>query len=262
MKVTILQTALRPGRVGDMLRAADRLVASAPPSSLYVLPEMWVTGFTTSPTAATAAAGGEALEWMRETARRTSAAVAGSLAVADDEVAEKWRNRLFFVRPDGTFDHYDKRHLFSYGGEDRRYTAGGRRKVVEWRGVRFLLQICYDLRFPVFSRNDSDYDVALYVASWPESRIDVWRTLLKARAIENQCYAVGVNRCGYDPVAHYCGATMAFDAYGNVVASCEDNTESVGVMTVDMERLTRFRERFPVLADADHIIKEDNTPWR
>ena len=134
--------------------------------------------------------------------------------------------------------------------------------MVEWRGVRFLLQICYDLRFPVFSRNDSDYDVALYVASWPESRIDVWRTLLKARAIENQCYAVGVNRCGDDPVAHYCGATMAFDAYGNVVASCEDNTESVGVMTVDMERLTRFRERFPVLADADHIITEDNTPWR
>ena len=261
MTIAIIQTAPVWGDIAHNHLQAERLILSAPQADLYVLPEMWATGFWTSPDdVAEHITASPTLAWMIEMAARRDAAIAGSVAIRASD--ETYRNRMFFVRPDGTFDHYDKRHLFSYGGEDRRYTAGGRRKVVEWRGVRFLLQICYDLRFPVFSRNDSDYDVALYVASWPESRIDVWRTLLKARAIENQCYAVGVNRCGDDPVAHYCGATMAFDAYGNVVASCEDNTESVGVMTVDMERLTRFRERFPVLADADHIIKEDNTPWR
>lgn len=261
MTIAIIQTAPRWGDIKHNHLQAERMILSAPEADLYVLPEMWATGFVTAPDdVAEDITSSPTLAWMREMAARCDAAIAGSVAIREADTT--YRNRMFFVRPDGTFDHYDKRHLFSYGGEDRRYAAGTRREVVEWRGVRFLLQICYDLRFPVFSRNASDYDVALYVASWPESRIDVWRTLLKARAIENQCYAVGVNRCGDDPVAHYCGGTMACDAYGKVVASCEDNAESVAVVEIDMERLRRFRERFPVLADADHIITDDNTPWR
>lgn len=261
MTIALIQTAPRWGDTTHNHHEAERMILSAPPADLYVLPEMWPSGFATTPDdVAEDASASPSLAWMSEMASRRDAAVAGSVAIREGDGT--YRNRMFFVRPDGTADYYDKRHLFSYGGEDRRYTAGGRRTVVEWRGVRLLLQICYDLRFPVFSRNASDYDVALYVASWPESRIDVWRTLLKARAIENQCYAVGVNRCGGDPVAHYCGATMAYDAYGKVVASCEDNTEGVTVVEIDMERLRRFRERFPVLADADNIITDDNTPWR
>lgn len=260
MKVTLIQMDIAWGNAPVNLRRAEHLMRGAVGSDLYVLPEMFTTGFASVPYDVAEQAEGNSVQWMRHMADSLNAAVAGSVCV--QTASGDYRNRMYFVKPGGDISHYDKRHLFTYGGEDKAYTRGESTVTVEWRGVRFMLQVCYDLRFPVFSRNDSDYDVALYVASWPESRIDVWRTLLKARAIENQCYAVGVNRCGDDPVAHYCGATMAFDAYGNVVASCEDNTESVGVMTVDMERLTRFRERFPVLADADHIITEDNTPWR
>ena len=165
---------------------------------LIVLPEMFTTGFCVDPshTADVIDDGSAAVAWMRRMAVRYDAAVAGSVAVAD---GERYFNRMYFVRPDGCVEYYDKRHLFAMGGEADHYTAGHRRVVVGWRGVRILLQVCYDLRFPVFARSRGDYDMIVYAANWPTPRIAVWDTLLRARAIENQCYVAGVNRAGQDP---------------------------------------------------------------
>ena len=166
-------------------------------------------------------------------------------------------NRLYFVRPDGSVEHYDKRHLFTYGGEDKHFTRGNRRVVVAWRGVRLLLEVCYDLRFPVWSRNRGDYDAALYVASWPKSRVEAWSTLLRARAIENQCYVVGVNRIGEDPNCEYCGCSAIIDPYGRTLAECERDKECLAEAELDMEALRAFRAKFPVLRDADRLRIEN-----
>jgi predicted amidohydrolase len=186
---------------------------------------------------------------MQQQAHRLDAAVAGSVATVDEEGG--LRNRLYFVRPDGSYDYYDKHHLFGYAGETDAYVAGERRVVTEWRGVRFLLQVCYDLRFPVFSRNRGDYDAILYVANWPMGRRDVWLTLLKARALENQCFVVGVNVVGADKACEYVGDSMVIDAYGHTLASCTSGEPGTAMATLDMSRLQHFRQKFPVLADAD-----------
>ena len=191
--------------------------------------------------------GAETVAWMRRMAERYDAAVTGSVAVAD---GERYFNRMYFVRPDGGVEHYDKRHLFAMGGEADHYTAGRRRVVVEWRGVRILLQVCYDLRFPVFARSRGDYDMIVYAANWPTPRIAVWDTLLRARAIENQCYVAGVNRAGQDPWCDYCGRTALIDPYGRVAASCGEG-EHVVTGDIDMDRLAVFRRKFPVLDDRD-----------
>lgn len=216
---------------------------------LMVLPEMFTTGFCTDPSQAAAGVGDgpEAVAWMRRMAVRYDAAVAGSVAVAEEG---GYFNRMYFVRPDGGVEHYDKRHLFAMGGEADHYTAGRRRVVVEWRGVRILLQVCYDLRFPVFARSRGDYDMIIYAANWPTPRIAVLDTLLRARAIENQCYVAGVNRAGRDPWCDYCGRTALIDPYGRVAASCGDG-ENVVTGDIDMDRLAAFRRKFPVLDDRD-----------
>ena len=218
-------------------------------ADLIVLPEMFMTGYCADPSQSDAAIddGMQAVTWMRHIAGRYGAAVAGSVAVADKG---RYYNRLYFVRPDGGVEYYDKRHLFAMGGEADHYTAGRRRVVVEWRGVRILLQVCYDLRFPVFSRNRGDYDMIIYSANWPTPRIAVWDILLRARAIENQCYVAGVNRAGRDPWCEYCGHTALVDAYGRVVTSCTDGDVLV-IGDVDMNALAAFRRKFPVLDDRD-----------
>ena len=155
------------------------------------------------------------------------------------------------MRPDGSYDYYDKRHLFTFAGETDQYVAGDRRVVTEWRGVRFLLQVCYDLRFPVFSRNHGDYDAIIYVANWPARRRDVWQTLLKARALENQCFVVGVNIVGSDKVCEYMGDSVIINAYGQIIASCTPAKAEVAVAELDLEEQWRFRQKFPVLDDAD-----------
>jgi len=228
----------------------DAMLNSAPAADLYVLPEMFPTGFVVEPRNV-AETDGRTLEWMRKKAREMDAAIAGSVAVCQTGAAPTYLNRLYFVRPDGSETHYDKRHLFSYGHENLHYTRGERRIVTQWRGVRILLQVCYDLRFPVFSRNRGDYDLALYVASWPLVRRLSWDTLLRARAIENQCFVVGVNRVGNDPQCNYDGGTAIIDAYGRTMEACADGMEGFAAAGLDMEWLRRYWEKFPVLADAD-----------
>ena len=251
MKVTLLQMDIACSDIAQNCNAAAALMAAQPGSDLYVLPEMWSTGFITDPTfAAEEENQSAALAWMKEMSHRVDAAIAGSVAIHAEDGS--CRNRLYFVKPDGEVAHYDKRHLFTYAGEQRHYTAGRERVIVAWRGVRFLLQVCYDLRFPCFARNRGDYDCALYVASWPASRMAPWHVLLRARAIENQCYVLGVNRIGNDASCAYCGGTACIDAYGNPLAACADHEASAITVALDMSALEAFRKKFPVLGDADN----------
>ena len=232
----------------DNVRKANAMIDDAPKADLYVLPEMFSTGFATCPEGIAEEEGSDTLSWMKRKAEEKDAAIAGSVAISS---GGKYYNRLYFVKPDGSVAFYDKRHLFSYAGEDEHYTSGAERVVVEWRGVRIMLQVCYDLRFPVFSRNHGDYDMVVYVAAWPTSRIHVWDTLLKARAIENQCYVAGVNRIGSDPNCDYCGHSVIISPYGKEIATCEEQMECTAQADIDMERLEAFRKKFPVLDDAD-----------
>lgn len=248
MKIALLQSDIEWAMPCRNRFGAEAMIASAPGCDLYVLPEMFSTGFCTSPEGVAEPEPCDSLKWMKDNAEMFSAAIAGSVAVEENG---RFFNRFYFVTPDGNAVHYDKRHLFTYGGEHLKFTAGKERKIVEYKGVRILLQVCYDLRFPVWSRNRGDYDLALYVASWPETRADAWRQLLKARAIENQCFVAGVNRIGTDPSNSYCGGTMLIDPFGKVVAECADGVESVAVAEISMEELAAFRLKFPVLDDAD-----------
>lgn len=230
-----------------------KLLARIPATDLIVLPEMFSSGFVTEP-AGIAEKDGESLRFMQETAAARDCAVAGSLAV---ETEGTFRNRFYFVYPDGSEVHYDKHHLFTYGGEHHTFAAGEKPVVADFRGVRILLQVCYDLRFPVFSRNrllpdgSALYDIALYVASWPDVRTEAWDALLKARAIENQCFLAGVNRVGTDPGNRYSGHSVLLGPKGQVLARCKDNEEEVVTFEIQLPELLAFRKQFPVLQDAD-----------
>ena len=251
MRVSILQRDIIWADPASNIRAADEAIDRQRGADLYVLPEMFSTGFAMQPDGLAEPNDGETLHWMKCKAAQCKAAIAGSVAVNDDG---RFYNRFYFVQPNGCVDIYDKRHLFTYSGEDKCFTRGNERVIVAFRGIRFLLEVCYDLRFPVWSRNQKDYDCILYVANWPTSRIAAWSTLLRARAIENQCFVVGVNRVGRDPQCEYCGASVILDPYGNAVATCETNRECEAVAQLDMTSLTKFRQEFPVLNDADAFL--------
>ena len=248
MKVTILQRNIEWANPVLNVQRAEEAIDRNTGADLYVLPEMFSTGFCTQPEGIAESCDSDTLKWMKRKAAEIDAAIAGSVAV---EQEGKYYNRLYFVKPDGSVTYYDKKHLFTYGGEHLRFTAGEERVVVEWRGVRILLEVCYDLRFPIWARNRGDYDMILYVASWPTPRVAAWSSLLVARAIENQCYVAGVNRVGTDPACEYCGGSVIIDPYGRTIASCADNTECEATAEVDMVALEAFREKFPVLKDAD-----------
>lgn len=242
----LLQTDIFWGYPAANRMEAERLIFNNPKADLYILPEMFATGFSTEPMNS----GSDTVEWMQKTARKCGGALCGSLSVRE---RGKWYNRFYFVTPQAEIYKYDKRHLFSYAGEDRSFTAGRQRVVVAYNGWRFLLQICYDLRFPVFSRNtlSDPYDAIIYVASWPSSRINVWDTLLQARAIENQAYVLAVNRIGKDPQCNYCGHTSAYDFKGNLLGVANQFIPSVLCVNLQKEDLDAFRQQFPALADAD-----------
>lgn len=248
MKVIILQSDIEWANPVANVQKINKMIDAAGEADLYVLPEMFSTGFCTEPEGVAEPMDSATLRWMQQKAAVTGAAIAGSIAVYEDG---KYYNRFYFVKPDGQVNHYDKHHLFTYGGEHNHFTAGGERVVVEHCGVRILLEVCYDLRFPVWSRNRGDYDMILYVASWPESRVVAWSALLVARAIENQCYVAGVNRVGSDPKCNYCGGSVIIDPYGKTLAACTMGEECAASAEVNMEALRAFREKFPVLNDAD-----------
>lgn len=259
MEIAIIQHDINWASPEKNAKHLECLLEQCTKADLFVLCEMWSTGFATDPEGV-AEENKESLNWMIRMSRKHNAAFAGSIATKEDG---QYFNRFYFVKPDGSFNYYDKRHLFTYGDEDKHLTQGESRVVVEWRGVRFLLEVCYDLRFPVWSRNhvdkesgEAEYDAILYVANWPTSRIKVWNTLLRARAIENQCYVVGVNRVGKDPNCQYCGCSTVIDPYGNPIVECEPDKECFVKATLDIDTLTAFRKKFPVLRDGDSFFIE------
>lgn len=248
MKIVILQTDIYWANPKKNLECAEEMLKKYAEVDLFVLPEMFSTGFCTRPQGIAEPVESESLVWMKRVAAERNCAIAGSVAIED---GGKFFNRFYFVHPDGLVQSYDKKHLFTYGGEHKQFTPGTERVIVSYKGVRFLMQICYDLRFPVWSRNRGDYDVALYVASWPVPRIEAWKALLRARAIENQCYVVAVNRVGEDPNCSYCGGSEVINPYGKTIAVCEDYKVCGAEAVIDMDVLEDFRKKFPVLNDAD-----------
>lgn len=214
-------------------------------ADLLVLPEMFSTGFVMEPEEI-ADRHQETLSWMKKWAKEKDTAICGSASVEENN---QFYNRFYFVEPNGKVRQYDKKHLFSYSGEDQKYAPGNERVIVNFKGWRILLQVCYDLRFPVFARNRGDYDAILYVANWPEKRIDAWNTLLKARAIENQAYVFGLNRIGTDGNdLHYPESSWCFFPDGSQVSAKENNLIHAQFQA---DELKKFRETFPFLGDAD-----------
>lgn len=275
MKITILQRDILRSDTELNLKRIDEVINRLSPTDLIVLPEMFSTGFVTEPKGIVERDNGNTLRWMIDRADALDCAMAGSIAVKSDE---RYANRFFFVKPGGDVTFCDKHHLFAYGGERTHFIEGNEKTIVEWRGLRIRLLVCYDLRFPVWSRNivkdknsapplyyilnqvlpstELTYDIALYVANWPASRIDAWDILLKARAIENQCYVVGVNRVGRDQACTYGGNSAIIDAYGHVMASCGRDVEAEAEADIDIEALNDFRKKFPALRDADCFTTE------
>ena len=254
MTITLIQMDIVWGDIATNCQEASHLIDQSPGSMLYVLPEMFSTGFATEPEGL-ADTDGTTLVWMMSKSQSTGAAICGSVAIRTSE--GHYRNRFYFVRPTDRSPHkvacYDKHHLFTYGGEHHHYTAGQERVEVEWQGRRFLLQVCYDLRFPTFARNSAaqPYDAIIYVASWPQTRQRVWEALLTARAIENQSYVLGVNRVGQDFLCQYSGGTRLIDSYGEIVCGAPLGEVAAVSYVLDFEKQDKFRQKFPVLYDAD-----------
>ena len=192
---------------------------------------------------------GPTVQWMQQQAQYYQIAIAGSLAISTELGVV---NRLLFVHPDGSIEHYDKKHLFRMAGEHQHYVAGSARTVVLFKGFRLNLQICYDLRFPVFARNQGDYDVLIYVANWPEPRRRVWSTLLSARAMENQAFVLGCNRVGFDGnQVLYSGDSVVLNYLGEPMAELPSSQTGILTATLRLNELLQFRQQFPAALDAD-----------
>lgn len=252
MKVSLIQFDIRWEDKHANFAGLSRLLGGVPEGTdLVILPEMFNTGF--SPAADAFAEGPRSLtfEWMRKTTLDRGFALAGSYMVTE---GGKLFNRWVFISPEGDTFRYDKRHLFAHGGVELNYTRGSERLVLEYRGVRICPNICYDLRFPVWSRNRNDYDLLINSSNWPEARRDVWLTLLKARAIENQCYVAGINRVGKDGRdILYKGDSMIVDPFGVIIAHAEENKDCIVSADISIQDLLRFRENFPVAKDSDNF---------
>lgn len=260
LTITTIQTDLRwEDKAANLQHFEERIFSLSGPAEVVVLPEMFSTGFSMLPERLAERMDGPTVRWMRDMAARKNIILTGSVIVED---GGQYFNRLVWMLPDGKYGYYDKRHRFAFAGEDAHYTAGRKRLVASVKGWRVLLLVCYDLRFPVWSRQnvqegqDQEYDLIIYVANWPERRSHAWKTLLQARAIENQSYVVGVNRIGDDGAGnHHSGDSMIVDPLGDVLYHGADRDETF-TLTLQKDDLTRVRERFPFWKDADHFSME------
>jgi predicted amidohydrolase len=251
LRVTLVQSDLAwQDPAANRHRLAAHFRGLAGHTDLVILPEMFSTGFSMDASTLAEAMDGPTVDWMREEAAAMGCVVTGSLIVRADG---RYYNRLVWARPDGSLAHYDKRHLFRMANEQQHYAAGTRRLNVEIKGWRVCPMICYDLRFPVWSRSRGDYDLLLYVANWPARRAHAWSSLLRARAIENLSYVAGVNRIGRDGNGtSYAGDSVALDFLGQAISS-EGGGDRVETAVLDMESLRAFRASFPAHLDADEF---------
>ncbi len=228
----------------------EKLVGLEGKTDLVILPEMFTTGFSMQAESMAEAMGGQTFQWLQAKAAALGAVVTGSVMVRENGY---FYNRLLWVRPDGTFEYYDKRHLFTLAKEHNTYMPGAKKLVTEWKGWRICPLICYDLRFPVWARNTEDYDLLVYVANWPETRSHHWKTLLAARAIENQSFVIGVNRVGTDQNRlAYSGDSSLVDYAGQVLYQVT-GVEDVFSCTLDKKALKAYREKLNFLRDQDNF---------
>jgi len=249
LTVALIQQEIVPNNPLQNLQNFAKALESAKGSDLVILPEVFTTGFCSNARNYAEAVEGQAYQWMARQAQELNAVITGSLVVKEGHT---YFNRLVWMRPDGSYEHYDKRHLFRMAGEHERYAAGKDKLLVELKGWRILPLICYDLRFPVWSRNRNDYDLAIYVANWPSARSLHWNRLLQARAIENLSYVAGVNRVGMDEKhQHYSGDSSVFSSTGEVVFTSQEP----GAFKVELfaDKLTEHRNNFPAYIDADEF---------
>lgn len=249
MKVALIQTDIvweNPSV--NRINFEEKINSIQETVDLIVLPEMFSTGFTMNPSAVAETMQGETIAWMQSLAKEKQCAITGSLVLQEQD---KYFNRMVFVFPSGEIQTYDKRHLFTLAQEDAIYTPGKQKTIVEYKGWKICLQICYDLRFPVFARNVENYDILIYVASWPKPRINAWDSLLKARAIENMCYVLGVNRVGTDGNQHeYVGHSQIIDFLGNDLVA-PFSSEAISIATLDKEAMRTTRQKLNFLNDKD-----------
>ena len=247
MKVTVIQQDIVwTNPVANRLKM-ERLIKEVPLSDIYVFPEMCSTGFCMQPKDVAEENGGDTLRMVEGWAKEFDAAIFVPILTSENG---KFYNRMYFVTPDGVQGYYDKLHLFEYSGEDRVFEPGKRRVTWEWRGLRIRPAICYDLRFPISLHNDEGYDILIIAANFPESRILAWDTLVRARAIENQCYVAASNRVGDDEYGHYVGHSVVINAFGQTVASCSDNKEGCATVDIDWEMIAKMRKSFPLMKDS------------
>jgi predicted amidohydrolase len=249
MKIAIIQSSLYWEAISKNRNSFEEKIAQIDSEvNIIILPEMFSTGFTMNASKMAETMQGETVLWMQTLAKNKNCAVAGSLIISENN---QYYNRFLFVFPTGKIQFYDKRHLFSLAGEDKIYTAGSKKQIVEYSGWKICLQVCYDLRFPVFARNVENYDLLLYVANWPTVRINAWDILLKARAVENLSYTIGVNRIGSDANNHeYNGHSQVIDFLGNPILEPEEN-EGVFIVELDKNKMLETRKKLNFLNDKD-----------
>lgn len=248
LQLCLIQTEIRPNDPEANLSAYEALLNQAHGHDLVILPEVFTTGFSARAREHAEQEGGRVYHWLTDWAHRLQAVISGSVVVQE---GGQYYNRLIWMRPDGSYQHYDKRHLFRMAGEHKRYALGTERQVFELKGWRILPQICYDLRFPVWSRNRGDYDLAIYVANWPAARALHWRRLLQARAIENLSYVAGVNRIGEDEKGQaYQGDSALYGPAGEPLVETASERGCFS-STLSGEALLEYRSRFPADRDAD-----------
>lgn len=257
LQVSFIQTFLQWEKIEDNLHHFSSMLEGLEETDLVLLPEMFNTGFTMNSSTVAEKMDGVTMSWMKQKAIDRNVVICGSLIIED---GGQYYNRLIWMRPDGSCAHYDKKHLFRMAEEHKSFSPGKNRLIVELKGWKIFPQICYDLRFPVYSRNnfriendtlEAEYDLSFYIANWPASRVSAWSTLLKARAIENQAYVLGVNRIGEDGNGIiYNGQSVAIDAKGDVIKSAKDKDAVFRVNFSKLE-LESYRSKFPVGMDRD-----------
>ena len=249
INVTLIQSdIIWEDRISNLKKYQEK-INQIESTDLIILPEMFTTGFSMSPKGISENMNGETIQWMKQNAHKMNSAICGSIIIEEDS---KYFNRFIWVNPDGSIHHYDKRHLFSFAGENENYTPGNEKIIIEYKGWKICPLICYDLRFPVWSRNSEDYDLLIYVANWPDKRKSAWKSLLTARAIENQCYVIGVNRVGEDSKNYYSGDSSLINALGETLYT-NSHIEEIYSNTISKYDLNKIRTQLPFLNNKDNF---------
>jgi predicted amidohydrolase len=247
LKLAVIQTDLHWEDKSKNIKMFNDLLNNID-SDVIILPEMFNTGFSMRPEILSESMSDDSVKWMIKKSSELNSAICGSLIISD---SGKYYNRFVWIEPNGRVVTYDKRHLFGFADEDKHYTSGQQRVIIEYKGWKILPLICYDLRFPVWSRNNDDYDLMIYVANWPQARRNAWRTLLQARSIENQSFVVGVNRIGDDGSGKpHSGDSMIIDPLGDILFDAQ-NKNIIHTETIEINKLYSYRQKFPFLKDKD-----------